>query len=379
MVLKTYKYTNVWNESFDASLNTQNSLVLIFADIHKSKLQEPIKQLVDFFSHSIVMGASTAGEILEDELFSGTIIATVISFTHTRLKVSSKELNTNNNSYSSGISIAKDLIAEDLKAVFVLSDGLQTNGSQLTKALSKELGTDIIVTGGLAGDDYLADKTFVMVKGEFKSSHVSAVGFYGEAIRVSHGSAGGWDTLGIKYLVTKSKDNILYELDSQPALDIYKEYLGERASELPLVGAYFPFELSNPKKQSHSVIRAVLAVDENEKSIYFGGDVIEGSYATLMRGNYDRLIDGATSAAEQASLVGYNNQELLSIAISCSGRKIVLKQRAEEELEAILDVLPNTTKQIGFYSYGEISPLDSGVCDLHNETMTLTLLWEDDA
>jgi hypothetical protein len=57
----------------------------------------------------------------------------------------------------------------------------------------------------------------------------------------------------------------------------------------------------------------------------------------------------------------------------------VLKQRIEEELEATLEAMPEKTSQIGFYSYGEISPLASGRCDLHNQTMTLTLLSELDA
>ena len=39
-------------------------------------------------------------------------------------------------------------------------------------------------------------------------------------------------------------------------------------------------------------------------------------------------------------------------------------------------MLPKGTKQIGFYSYGEISPYTTGSCDLHNQTMTLTTVTE---
>jgi hypothetical protein len=68
--------------------------------------------------------------------------------------------------------------------------------------------------------------------------------------------------------------------------------------------------------------------------------------------------------------------ETLSIAISCVGRRLVLGERTEEELEAALQVLPAGTQQVGFYSYGELSPFASGHCDLHNQTMTLTTLGE---
>jgi hypothetical protein len=58
------------------------------------------------------------------------------------------------------------------------------------------------------------------------------------------------------------------------------------------------------------------------------------------------------------------------------GRRLVLGSRTEEEIEATLEVLPKGTQQIGFYSYGEISPYTAGTCDLHNQTMTLTTLSE---
>jgi hypothetical protein len=95
-----------------------------------------------------------------------------------------------------------------------------------------------------------------------------------------------------------------------------------------------------------------------------------------MKANFDRLVQGACDAATM-SLRGDGTQgATLSIAISCVGRRLVLGQRVEEETEATLDALPPTTRQVGFYSYGEISPYAGGTCDLHNQTMTLTTLAE---
>jgi hypothetical protein len=55
---------------------------------------------------------------------------------------------------------------------------------------------------------------------------------------------------------------------------------------------------------------------------------------------------------------------------------MVLGERADEEVEVALAALPPDTRQVGFYSYGEIAPYATGACDLHNQTMTLTTIHE---
>jgi len=108
----------------------------------------------------------------------------------------------------------------------------------------------------------------------------------------------------------------------------------------------------------------------------FAGDIPEGYYAQLMCANFDRLIQGAGEAAVSIGNGAATGQASLAIAISCVGRRLVLGDRAEEETEAALEALPPDTRQVGFYSYGEISPYATGHCDLHNQTMTLTTISE---
>ena len=174
--------------------------------------------------------------------------------------------------------------------------------------------------------------------------------------------------------MTRSERNVLYTLDDKPALGLYKEYLGDRAAGLPGSALLFPLALRSSPSEANSVVRTVLSVDEETQSMTFAGDIPTGSYAKLMRANFDRLILGAQAAGEAAM----KNSEgpSLTIAISCVGRRLVLGERTEEEIEATLETLPRGTKQVGFYSYGEISPHASGRCDLHNQTMTLTVLSE---
>ena len=109
----------------------------------------------------------------------------------------------------------------------------------------------------------------------------------------------------------------------------------------------------------------------------FAGEIPQGAMASLMHANLDRLIQGASQAATNGRHTSDPNEPTLAIAISCVGRRLVLGERTEEEIEATLDALPAGTSQIGFYSYGELCPQHgASCCDLHNQTMTLTTISE---
>jgi hypothetical protein len=195
-------------------------------------------------------------------------------------------------------------------------------------------------------------------------------------VRIGHGSKGGWDIFGLERRVSRSEGNILYELDGKPALQLYKEYLGDLASGLPATALRFPLALRAHAADEKRIVRTILSVDEWNQSMTFAGDIPAGSLAQLMRANFDRLIEGASQAALMTRRHSVTSPPL-SIAISCVGRRLVLGEQAEEELEAALEMLPEGTQQVGFYSYGEISPYASGHCDLHNQTMTLTTIAEE--
>ena len=386
MELKTYQYTqnNGWNHIPDASLDSDNTLLILFGPSDTSKISDIIVDLKEKYSHSLILGCSTSGEIFAESVFDDSLSLAVIKFSTTMIRQATVNIHTEGNSTFAGRSMAKKLSATApnepaLSAVFVLSDGLKVNGTSLINGLRQELGDNIVITGGLSGDGERFEKTWVLADFEVLSDSITAIGFYGKNIRFAHGSRGGWDILGVEREVTRSKKNVLYELDGQPALELYKKYLGERAKGLPATGLLFPLAILNDEDSDVSTVRTILAVDEEHKSITFAGDIPQGKHVQLMSANFDRLIDGATDAAESISINPCFDTQALSIAISCVGRRLVLGQRVEEELEAILDVLGEKIQQIGFYSYGEISPLSSGRCELHNQTMTLTLIGEADA
>jgi hypothetical protein len=260
--------------------------------------------------------------------------------------------------------------------VLILSDGLNVNGSELVKGLASGMPPHVTVTGGLSGDGERFQETYVLWDGAPARNTVAALGFYGDGLRVGYGSLGGWDAFGPERLITRSRGNVLFELDGKSALELYKQYLGEHAQGLPATGLLFPLCLRTQQEQT-GVVRTILAVDEREQSLTFAGDVPEGAFARLMKANFDRLIDGAVGAARAgAEALGASSPDL-AILISCVGRKMVLKQRIEEEVEGVREVVGSKTVLCGFYSYGEISPFTPNAkCELHNQTMTITTFSE---
>jgi hypothetical protein len=243
--------------------------------------------------------------------------------------------------------------------------------------LNQRLGDRIPVTGGLAGDQDLFHETVVAHNQRVESNLVLAIGFYGKNLEIGYGSLGGWDSFGVDREVTRSKGNVLYEVDGQPALALYKRYLGDHAANLPASALLFPLSL-RLKHSETAVVRTVLSVNEEDGSMVFAGDIPQGVYVRLMKANFDRLIDGAHDAAEMSIVSLRQADPDLAILISCVGRKLVLRQRVEEELEITREVLGNNTTITGFYSYGEISPIKpfGKHCELHNQTMTITLFKE---
>lgn len=377
MKLSLHQYTSVsgWDSEPDPALDSAQTLLLFFAPPEREQVNDVLHALQSRFRHSIMFGCSSAGEIYQEEINDQSISLAIIRFEQTPIRLAVEQITAHKTSDEVGTDLAAQLRQDDLKAVMVLSDGLLVNGSKLVEGLSTSLPS-VVITGGLAGDADRFERTWVWADGTMKSGHVCAVGFYGDRIGFGHGSRGGWDVLGPEREVTRADANVLYELDGQPALQLYKQYLGDRADGLPATGLLFPLAIRNEKVADADTVRTILAVNEEDQSITFAGDVPTGGFVRLMRANFDRVIEGASDAAADVDTHNYTSGPLLNVAISCVGRRLVLGPRTEEETEAALEKLPEGASQIGYYSYGEISPLASGKCDLHNQSMTLTTLWE---
>lgn len=368
--------TQGWTPEQPGALGDTAQLVILFG--HRSVLgnTELIDSVKSAYPKSHLLGCSTAGEICDVEVWDDSLVVTAIQFERTEILGHTIHIDDVDSSFHAGEALAQQLKKEDLVHVFVLSDGLQVNGSELVRGLVSQLPENVTITGGLSGDGANFEKTLVMWDKPPQEGDVVILGLYGDHLNVGCGSWGGWDTFGPERLVTKAEGNVLYQLDGKSALELYKQYLGEHAEGLPASGLLFPLSLRNNTEET-AVVRTILSIDEADQSMTFAGDLPEGSHVRLMKANYDRLVDGAIEAAEN-SLKGMGEQSPdLAICISCVGRKLVLKQRVEEEVEGVRDVLGDQTVLTGFYSYGEIAPFQSGVeCALHNQTMTITTFSE---
>lgn len=364
-----------WSEPLPRALDSEQTAVIVFGAPELEDEVAPFVELAAAFPTSKVVGCSSAGEIFEATIRDRSLCVAVVRFEHTSLRLAEVQVSSAGGSGRAAAALAGSLIGSDLRAVLVLSDGIHVNGSRLAANLSQNLPEEVAVFGGLAGDGSRFQKTWVLAGNKPRSGMIAGLGFYGPRLRVHHGSRGGWDKFGPERKVTRAQANVLHEVDGEPALDLYKRYLGERATELPAAALLFPLAMRNNAAAEDALVRTILSIDEKSKSMRFAGDIPLGTTVQLMRANFDRLIEGASNAALSAR-PGDGGADSLTIAISCVGRRLVLGERAEEEVEAVAEVMPKSARQIGFYSYGELSPLKLGKCELHNQTMTLASLAE---
>lgn len=365
-----------WSRQQAALAPESVQLVLVFGSREALDDAARFDELRDFYPEADIVLGSTSGEIMGEEVLDQTIVATAIAMDKTKLRSRSVTLSDSFGRRAAGYELGKQLAGDELSLVFVISDGQNVNGSELVAGLNEALGAAIPITGGLAGDGARFEKTLVGLNAPPEEGQIAAVGFYGRHLLVGHGSMGGWDVFGPERIVSRSESNVLYELDGKSALNLYKSYLGERAKDLPGSALLFPLSIREPDSEK-ILCRTVLSVDEAAQSMTFAGDIPEGAHAQLMTANFDRLIDGATVAAEYSLKRMHDFQPELAILISCVGRKLVLGQRVEEEVEEAREILGADTVVTGFYSYGELSPLgENGGCELHNQTMTITALAE---
>jgi hypothetical protein len=364
----SYRVNHGWSVSEFPRLDSDQTLVLVFAAPEFRDKPEVIAELIAAYPHSHFIGCTTSGEIHNDQLHDHSLSVAVVQFESTTLITAAESLSNTEDTFPTCERIATKLNKPGIAAAFVLSDGLIVNGSELGRAFNSILDSNVIITGGLAGDGPNFNQTHVLHNGELKRNVITAIGFYGDKLSVQHAFKGGWDKFGHERIVTRSKGNILYELDGKPALEIYKKYLGDRENELPASALLFP--LSVQYDNNKNLVRTVLAVDEEKQSMTFAGDIPQGAKTQFLYANFDRIIEGAAKAGELAT--GPSDENTLIVSVSCVGRRLVLGDRTEEELEAILDAFPPGTPMVGYYSYGELSPDEHGNCDLHNQSMTLT-------
>lgn len=356
------------------------NLVLVFGSVKRFNEGKLLGFLKARYPTAQLVGCTTSGEISPSGVYDDSIQITAIHWEKTIQRVASTKMSGMQNSFEAAAGLAKQLKADSLRTILVISDGLNVNGSELLKGFQSVLG-DTPIVGGLAGDGGAFVKTLQLFNDTISDNQVIAVGLYGNALIMSSGALGGWKPYGPPRKVTKSEKNVVFELDGKPALPLYRMYIGEAFSRgLPGTGLKFPLAVIEEGKRDVEKIRTLLAVDAINNSLTFAGNVEEGETVRLCQTNHDRLVEGAGSAANlvmDGLSANKTNQPGLAVCVSCVGRKGVMAEQVGDEVKLVQQILGPQTAVTGFYSYGELAPRPHTTDSvLHNQTMTIGYLSE---
>jgi hypothetical protein len=359
-----------WNSKQSEYPGKAPTFVLVFGGRQELQNSPALASLAKIFPAQTFLGCSTAGEIVDTRVHDDTVVATAVWLERSHIETAVVSVSSASQCSDLGRRLAGAISHARLVHALVLSDGTHVNGTELLDGLTKTLPKGVGLSGGLSGDGTAMKETVVCHRGIVASGQVLIIGFYGD-LQMGSGAMGGWGAFGPERIITRSSDNVLYELDDAPALALYKTYLGRHAADLPSSALLFPLLLTTPGQEP--VVRTILGIDEATGAMTFAGNTPAGASVRLMRASFDRIIEGAFGAAEASN--GRSGCEL-AILISCIGRKLILKQRLEEETEAVREVLGPRPVLTGFYSYGELARGRGERCQLHNQTMAVTTLHE---
>jgi len=357
--------------------NEAAQMLLVFAERTILEGKEIYDYLKKSYPNANIVYCSSAGEINNVTHMENAAVCVVMQMEKTPIHFTQDNINNHQNSIDLGKSIAQQLPKDNLKYVMIIADGNLVNGDELIEGIQQFIPEEVLITGGVSGDGSRFEKTLVGLNDNVSTGNVVLMGLYGNHIKVGAGFKGGWDVYGPERTITKSAGNVLHEIDNENALDLYKKYLGKYAEGLPSSALFFPLTVKSSNDEFY-VVRTILSIDETTKTMKFGGNLPEGATVRFMKSNYDRLVEAASDAGEASLHAHKENASIdLALIVSCVGRKLVLSNRIEEELEAAREFYSESSTVAGFFSYGEIAPQNNGNRSyLHNQTITITTFSE---
>ena len=319
----------------------------------------------------MIAGASGGGQISSSGVAEHGVTGLILKFDKARVKIATSIMVDKDSSFTVGENLARNLMADDLKGVLVLADGIEINGDLISAGLAKILPDHVVVGGGMAADGDRFKKTLVSGNSWPQPGLAIAIGFYGESLHVDAGIGSGWQSTGKTFQITASRLNKLYDMDDRAALDIYEKHLGAD-EHLPMSGLRFPLSVRDPADPDHGLVRTLLGIDREVGMMTFAGNMPEGWSAELMHATKQMLVEAAGDAA-----IGTQETPKACILVSCIGRKLVMGESCGDELKTFLHKLGSKPAVSGFYSYGEFSTgLEGAGCKLYNQTLTAFSLRE---
>lgn len=358
-------------------------LVIVFSSVRYDQ-KELIRGVREVAPQSLMSGCSDAGEITNrGPMKESVVVMAIKSDTVTFTTALGMDVKAGPRNAGQAVARAiKENAPAPLRALAMFPDVLVGNGADIVRGVLDTMGAHFPVVGGAAGDDFLFQKTFQYHNGEVVSGAVAGVGFSGN-FSMGIGMRHGWVPIGMPMKVTKAEGAVLHELDGRPAVSIYEDYFGENTEDLrkePLARMAITYPLGIKVGESEEyLIRDPITVDE-KGSITCAAEIPEGSEVRLMIGSKEKAIEAAQEAARH--LMSEFETEKTSpkfvLMFNCIAREKLFGQKANEEIQAVMDILGRDVPLIGFYTYGEQAPLGGEIRDtekidsrFYNETMVM--------
>ena len=351
--------------------------------------EQVLKGVRDANDKTPVIGCSDAGEITNDGPNKNAVAVMTIASDQLTFYTGLGK-NIDKGAREAGRAVAKEIkekATQPLKAFVMFPDVLTGNGADIVRGVLDTLGEHFPVVGGAAGDDFLFEKTYEYMDDEVVSGAVAGVGIAGE-FSMGVGVRHGWIPIGVPMKVTKSEGSVVHELDNRPAISIYEDYFGEKASELrkePLarMAITYPLGIKIPDLDEY-LIRDPITVDDNG-AITCAAEIPEGSEIRLMIGSKEKAIEAAQDAAKKLmkDFEEQGSAPKLILMFNCIAREKLFGQAAKDEIQAVMEIIGKDVPLLGFYTYGEQAPVGGEIRDsakinsrFYNETIVLFAIGE---
>jgi hypothetical protein len=343
-------------------------LVFCTGDIELFEQQKPaIRQQ---FPQAEIVGCSTVASINDDFIVEHSLVISTLSFEHGMVN-------------TIGCDQISDFLEQfpfwlkkldSLRAIILLTtDASRHNGSWMQE-VADQLPVDVLLAGAVASN-HEPELGALFYHKQLDESGVIAIALCGDGLTIEMGALGGWDSIGQEFEVTKTKGNVLYELNEKPALPVYRDALAEKGHDLFTDTIKFPLCV-RPENNAFGYIRAITNIDTDNGSIEFGGPMIENTYARICKTNPNQLLDGAAGASTQLVQKMKQLPEFV-LVFSSVRRQQILGDKINQEVDIIREDVGEQATIAGFYTFGAIAPLfESRDYVLQNQTISVLAIHE---
>ncbi len=341
----------------------KNLLIQVFSsELNENVLESILSDIKEVLPHALIIGATTDGEILGSEISTDKVVISISAFENATLNVAIQE--NLGDDYVCGAELAKKIVVEDTKVCLLFSDGLGMNGDFFLDGFNSISG-DIPIAGGMAGDGANFKKTYIFCNQGIITHGAVGLSINAKKLHVNTTYSFFWQEIGKPLVITKAKDNCVYEIDNKRALDVYARYLGKDVAEsLPATGIEFPLIIT---RNGVKIARAIVGKDDNG-ALFFAGNLEVGDKVHFGYGNSNMILQESVMTRES-----FQSSAVESIFIySCMARRRFLKNAISAEIAPLASMAPTS----GFFTYGEF--FKDTKCELLNQTMTVIALSEND-